>query len=67
MPAIRCRNCGANSFRADRALAGRLVCNQCGIPYGNKVSPKNKFIRRGINTNIIYLMLAVLIIILVFK
>ena len=31
----RCSNCGSTNLRADRALAGRIVCNDCGIPFGN--------------------------------
>ena len=31
--AIRaCKFCGSTGFRADRALAGRLVCRVCGKP-----------------------------------
>lgn len=30
----RCSRCGSNSFRADRSLAGRLVCTKCGTPAG---------------------------------
>lgn len=30
----RCLICNGTNFRADRALAGRLVCNQCGTPIG---------------------------------
>ncbi|TCD57169.1 transcriptional regulator [Synechococcus sp. BS55D] len=30
----RCRQCGCRSFRADRSLAGRLVCARCGCPVG---------------------------------
>ncbi|MAH56990.1 MAG: transcriptional regulator [Synechococcus sp. ARS1019] len=29
-----CRQCGSRSFRADRSLAGRLVCTRCGAPQG---------------------------------
>jgi len=31
----RCSNCGSTNLRADRALSGRIVCNDCGIPFGN--------------------------------
>ncbi len=30
----KCYVCGCFSFRADRALSGRLVCTACGNPYG---------------------------------
>ena len=51
-----CRNCGSDSFRADRALAGRLVCTKCGTPMGdfdnrkirNLVNKKNIFRKRNI-------------------
>ena len=37
----RCKNCGGNDFRADRALAGRLICTKCGSPMGTRsLSPK---------------------------
>ena len=28
-----CRRCGGHLFRADRSLAGRLVCCACGSPF----------------------------------
>lgn len=30
----KCFVCGGISFRADRALSGRLICISCGNPYG---------------------------------
>ena len=33
-----CKRCGARSFRADRALAGRLICSRCGMPAGAYIS-----------------------------
>ncbi len=36
MPGVKCSNCGSRSIRADRALAGRLVCNDCGYPISGK-------------------------------
>lgn len=32
MSTRRCTQCGSSSFRADRSLGGRLVCNRCGTP-----------------------------------
>ena len=29
-----CQNCGSRRFRADRALAGRLICQSCGLAAG---------------------------------
>ena len=31
-----CQNCGSRRFRADRALAGRLVCQTCGMAAGSR-------------------------------
>ncbi|RPF79536.1 TFIIB-type zinc finger domain-containing protein [Synechococcus sp. CC9616] len=31
-----CRNCGSRSFRADRSLGGRLICQSCGTPAGSR-------------------------------
>ncbi len=42
----KCLVCGGLSFRADRALSGRLVCISCGNPYGVRGAsnrPPNKF------------------------
>ena len=45
----KCLVCGSSNLRADRALSGRLVCNECGTPSGvgrrvkNKKSIYNKF------------------------
>ncbi len=47
MTALRCRNCGSTNMRADRALAGRLVCNQCGYLIGSKLVNKNSTVRRS--------------------
>ncbi len=32
MSSKTCQMCGCNQFRADRALAGRLICIKCGRP-----------------------------------
>ena len=37
-----CLNCGSTNLRADRALAGRIICNDCGSPLGVK-SYKRRF------------------------
>jgi hypothetical protein len=29
-----CQNCGSRRFRADRSMAGRLVCQSCGLAAG---------------------------------
>ena len=31
-----CQNCGSRRFRADRALAGRLICQSCGLAAGSR-------------------------------
>ena len=30
-----CRNCGSRRFLSDRSLAGRLICQNCGLPAGS--------------------------------
>lgn len=37
----RCERCGASSFRADRSLAGRLVCSRCGAPASARPMGRN--------------------------
>ena len=50
----RCKSCGSKDFRADRALAGRLVCATCGNPLGTRVFnskyPSGKYI--GLNKSV---------------
>ena len=43
-----CNRCGGKNLIADRALAGRLVCRDCGTPQSNrsiqmKYQVRNKF------------------------
>ena len=35
-----CQGCGSRRFRADRALAGRLVCQICGLAAGSRPARK---------------------------
>ena len=37
----RCARCGASTFRADRSLAGRLVCSRCGAPVSARPMGRN--------------------------
>jgi hypothetical protein len=36
---MACPNCGSWSVRADRSLAGRMVCGRCGLPLAGRGSP----------------------------
>ena len=36
-----CQNCGSRRFRADRALAGRLICMDCGMAAGTRPSRRS--------------------------
>ena len=40
----KCLVCGSSNLRADRALAGRLVCSSCGNPYGIRKAGTNRLI-----------------------
>ena len=33
-----CQNCGSRRFRADRSMAGRLVCQVCGLAAGSRAN-----------------------------
>lgn len=65
----RCNYCGSTNLRADRALAGRIICNECGIPAGTKTSRfapvYNRRIDKTINFNMLLLMIFILVIIFV--
>lgn len=36
-----CQSCGSRRFRADRALAGRLICQDCGTAAGTRPSRRS--------------------------
>ena len=42
MPTAVCLNCGSREFRADRALAGRLICKRCGCALGTRPSSQGQ-------------------------
>ena len=42
MPTAVCLNCGSREFRADRALAGRLICKRCGYALGTRPSSQGQ-------------------------
>jgi hypothetical protein len=37
---MACPNCGSWSVKADRSLAGRLVCGRCARPLGAAQAPR---------------------------
>ena len=45
----QCFVCGSFSFRADRALSGRLICTSCGNPYGVRKIGRNKFTNKNLS------------------
>ncbi len=55
-----CHQCGSRKFRADRSLAGRLVCISCGLPIGknNVTSRFNK--RSKSNRNLYWIPISVI-------
>ena len=64
-----CSNCGGRSFRADRALAGKVICNRCSTPLGSKPFRKRSKVSRvsfSINKKVIYATLFMIILIIVF-
>ena len=64
MSKIRCRVCGSRSLRADRALAGRIICNNCGTPINSKGKYRQTRFHKNFH-NIYPLFFALIILILV--
>lgn len=62
-----CNICGSRDSRADRALAGRMVCNACGAPYGATRSIKRRINSYSIlnKKNIFVLLLGAVFIIII--
>jgi hypothetical protein len=38
---MACPHCGSHELRADRSLAGRLVCGRCGRPHTSR-APRHR-------------------------
>jgi 5-methylcytosine-specific restriction endonuclease McrA len=55
-----CQNCGSRRFKADRALAGRLICQSCGLAAGSRPS-RPVVARRRNNTLIKWLAIVALV------
>jgi len=55
-----CQNCGSRRFKADRALAGRLICQNCGLAAGSRPS-RPAAARRGNNTLIKWLAIVAIV------
>ena len=43
---MACQSCGSWAVKADRSLAGRMVCGRCGQPLGLRVMAGGR-LRRG--------------------
>ena len=63
----KCLYCGSFSLRADRALSGRLICTNCGNPYGFRKVTRNQSIKnfRFKNTRK-YLFIFILMLVFIF-
>ena len=70
MNSSQCNICGSSQFRADRALAGKLICTKCGSPVGsrrnrlhqNNVARSSKRINQNVILFIIMIIISLIII-----
>ena len=63
-----CHKCGSFNLIADRALAGRIICANCGTPISNYAYKSNSptlNINRNFKNIIIFTVLFILVLILV--
>ncbi|MBA4736392.1 MAG: transcriptional regulator [Synechococcus sp.] len=64
-----CQNCGSRRFLADRSMAGRLVCQNCGLAAGSRAgrsAPGSS--RRSTGTKkrwLVILLIAVIVLVVV--
>ncbi len=54
-----CQRCGSLNLRADRALAGRIICANCGTPFSKKSYSLNKSLFNNITFKKVILLLAI--------
>ena len=60
-----CQNCGSRRFRADRSMAGRLVCQNCGLAAGSRAVGSVSRSKGRSNKKLWLLILLVAVIVLV--
>ena len=62
-----CQNCGSRRFRADRSMAGRLVCQNCGLAAGSRAVRSTPRTSRRNNTKrwLVILLIAVIVLVVV--
>ncbi|MCB4395533.1 transcriptional regulator [Synechococcus sp. HB1133] len=60
-----CQNCGSRRFRADRSMAGRLVCQNCGLAAGSRATRPTPLSSRRSNRKLWLVILLLAIIVLV--
>ncbi len=64
----RCDYCGSTNIKADRALAGKLFCLNCGRTLSNKSVKRFQTIRNNRTGKIwIYFLLLILILLIVIQ
>ncbi len=59
-----CYHCGSSTFRADRALAGRLICANCSAPLDTRNS-KFRIIKTNRRSKIGFYLLIIVFIFLI--
>ena len=66
MPSNRCHRCGSFNLIADRALAGKIICSDCGTPILNSYRSNNSiFTFKKSNRSILLLLLCIFLIIII--
>ena len=58
-----CQNCGSRRLRADRSMAGRLICQNCGIAAGNRAVRSTT--RSNAKRWLVILLIAVIVLVVV--
>ena len=62
-----CQNCGSRRFRADRSMAGRLICQNCGLAAGSRAVRFTTRSKRRSNAKrwLVILLIAVIVLVVV--
>ena len=70
MTPIRCNRCGSSNLRADRALAGRIICNDCGTPFSKSrpwgKSRSNKAMNSSVKNMLLFIIFIIIIGLIIF-
>ena len=60
-----CFYCGGTNLRADRSLAGKIICSDCGRPISNNFRNKRLYKKPFLNSNFSRILISIILFIVI--